>query len=138
MSHEHGPHMCYCPTCNYQVEAEENVKCNTLYCPNDGARMRAVETGEYRAQGGVMTRVTETEVLCAKCHYPLTATYNGEVIKCPYCGTINKAITQVTIPTSVIVGFACFIAGALLGPAVRDALTGGSQALSRLAREHIR
>jgi hypothetical protein len=48
MAHEHGPHSCYCPTCNYTTEVNASVKCNTLFCPNDGTRLRAVETGEFR------------------------------------------------------------------------------------------
>ena len=47
-THEHGPHFCYCPLCNVQVEVGENVKCNTIACPNCGTRMRAMETGEFR------------------------------------------------------------------------------------------
>jgi hypothetical protein len=48
MAHEHGQHSCYCPACNYQTEVSEYIRCNTLTCPNCGARMRAVETGELR------------------------------------------------------------------------------------------
>ena len=47
-THLHGPHECFCPTCNYRVEVEENVKCNTISCPNCGTRMRAVDIGERR------------------------------------------------------------------------------------------
>lgn len=47
--HEHGPHDCYCPSCGYIESVEENIKCKTLACPQCGTRMRAVKTGEYRA-----------------------------------------------------------------------------------------
>jgi len=47
-THPHGPHDCYCPSCGYTETVEENVKCNTLYCPKCGDRLRAVGTGEYR------------------------------------------------------------------------------------------
>jgi hypothetical protein len=51
MAHEHGPHECYCPLCNYEIEVEAYQKCNQLSCPLDGTRMRAVETGELRGIG---------------------------------------------------------------------------------------
>jgi len=49
--HEHGSHICYCPSCNYEETVEEYQKCNQLYCPQCGDRMRAKETGEYRPFG---------------------------------------------------------------------------------------
>lgn len=52
MAHQHGPHECYCPVCDFTETVEENVKCNTLSCPHDGTQMRAVETGEYRISQG--------------------------------------------------------------------------------------
>jgi transcription initiation factor IIE alpha subunit len=55
-SHEHGDHTCYCPSCGYEETVGENVKCNTLTCPQCGDRMRAKETGEYRSG---ITRRTE-------------------------------------------------------------------------------
>jgi len=48
MSHEHGPHECYCPSCGYEEMVMENERCNTMTCPRCGDRMRATETGEYR------------------------------------------------------------------------------------------
>ena len=48
-AHQHGPHKCYCPSCEYEELVEANVRCNTLHCPQCGDRMRAVETGERRA-----------------------------------------------------------------------------------------
>jgi hypothetical protein len=50
--HPHGLHDCQCVTCGYIETVEANVKCNTLACPNDGTRLRAVETGEYRISQG--------------------------------------------------------------------------------------
>ena len=51
--HEHGPHLCYCPTCGWEQEVSENVKCNTLTCCICGDRLRAVSTGEYRSTRGI-------------------------------------------------------------------------------------
>lgn len=48
MVRPHGPHECYCTVCGHRQEVAEYVKCNTLTCPIDGSRMRAVETGEFR------------------------------------------------------------------------------------------
>ena len=50
--HPHGVHSCRCPSCGYETEVEESVKCNTLTCPQCGSRMRAVDTGEYRISNG--------------------------------------------------------------------------------------
>ena len=47
-NHPHGAHTCYCPDCDYTVEVGEYVRCKNQQCPVCGARMRAVETGEYR------------------------------------------------------------------------------------------
>ena len=49
--HPHGVHKCYCPSDGYEVEVEANVKCNTLYCPIDGTRLRAVEAGAVLSSG---------------------------------------------------------------------------------------
>ena len=49
-AHEHGPHTCYCPDCNYELEVAEYVQCKTLFCCNCGTRMRAKETGERRGE----------------------------------------------------------------------------------------
>lgn len=75
---------------------------------------------------------------CAICRYPIQeATYVGQQVKCPYCGSINEAITQVTIPTPVFVGFICFAAGILLGPAILAATDTGSDYLARQIRGRI-
>jgi hypothetical protein len=55
MAHEHGPHTCYCPNCNFEKEVDAYTRCNTVACPVCGTRMRAKDTGEYR----VSTRVSE-------------------------------------------------------------------------------
>lgn len=49
MVHLHGEHICYCPSCGYEVTVDEYVKCNTLICCICGDRMRAKETGEFRS-----------------------------------------------------------------------------------------
>jgi hypothetical protein len=85
-----------------------------------------------------MSKTITGTISCGVCHYPIQATYKGELIKCPYCGSINEAIGQVTIPTSLFVGVAFFLAGVFLGPSFMAATKGGSEYLARLAREHIK
>jgi phage FluMu protein Com len=68
---------------------------------------------------------------CSKCGYPLAADYVGEKVTCPNCGTINEAISGVTIPTPVFVGIACFFGGLLLGPSLLAATEGGKKMLER-------
>lgn len=72
MAHEHGPHTCYCPSCNYELQADEYVKCNTLACPNCGTRMRAKETGEFRIAESIGNIVAIDD-------QPIDATFFGEV-----------------------------------------------------------
>ena len=75
---------------------------------------------------------------CAICRYPIKeADYVGQQVKCPYCGSINEAITQVTIPTPVFVGFICFAAGVFFGPAILAATDTGSDYMARHIRGRI-
>jgi DNA-binding CsgD family transcriptional regulator len=46
--HEHGEHVCYCPSCGYETTVGENVRCKDQVCPQCGTYLRAKETGEYR------------------------------------------------------------------------------------------
>ena len=71
MPHEHGPHQCYCPTCGYEVTADEYVRCNTLSCPRCGTQMRAQETGERR--------VSAVGDIVAIDDQPISATFFKEV-----------------------------------------------------------
>jgi len=146
MAHEHGPHKCYCPNCNYEVEVDAYVKCNTLTCPQCGARMRAKETGEFRESvvtkvaSSISTEIITKSVPCAVCSYPIPEpSYVGQQVKCLYCGSINEAITEdgVTIPTSVFVGLICFGAGVLLGPSFWATTKGGSEWLAKKATERL-
>ena len=74
---------------------------------------------------------------CPICAYPLEApTYEGQQLYCPYCKTISTAI-GVEIPNAVFVGFVCFFAGVLFGPAVHQAIQGASDWMRRQARERI-
>lgn len=76
---------------------------------------------------------------CGICRYPIQEpTYVGQQVKCLYCGSINEAITQVTIPTPVFVGFVFFAVGALLGPSLWALTQGGSQYLARKATERFK
>lgn len=72
MAHEHGPHQCYCPSCGYEVTAEESVKCNTLVCPRCGTPLRASETGELRVTQAVSSVIPIDD-------QPIDATFFGEV-----------------------------------------------------------
>ena len=85
-----------------------------------------------------MRDVATSNSPCAICRYPIQEPeYVGQEVKCPYCGSINEAITQVTIPTPVFVGFICFTAGVFLGPAILAATDTGSDYLARQIRGRI-
>ena len=72
---------------------------------------------------------------CAICHYPIQEpTYVGQQVKCPYCGSINEAITQVTIPTPVFVGIIAFTVGVFVGPAILALSQAGQDYLARQIR----
>lgn len=149
MAHEHGPHKCYCPNCNTEIEVGAYVKCNTQICPNCGTRMRARETGEFRSANApsvttrgriTATQVTTDSIPCPVCKYPILApTSVGQQVKCAYCGTISEAIAQegITIPTPVFVGIICFGLGVVLGPSIIASTQAGSEWLAKKARERI-
>ena len=85
-----------------------------------------------------MPNVTTSNSPCGICGYPIKeANHVGAQVKCPYCGSINEAITQVSIPTPVFVGFICFAAGVLLGPAILAATDTGSDYLARQIRGRL-
>jgi len=86
-----------------------------------------------------MLSITDTSSSpCGICAYPIQApAYLGQQVKCPYCGSINQAITDVSIPTPVFVGFICFAAGVLLGPAILAATDTGSDYLARQVRGRL-
>lgn len=46
--HPHGPHICYCPECDYEQEFPADTKCREQNCPKCGTRLRAREVGEYQ------------------------------------------------------------------------------------------
>lgn len=83
-----------------------------------------------------MTKVAADSIPCPVCRFPIPApTQVGQEVKCAYCGSISEAIKQgITIPTSVFVGFLCFGAGVLLGPALLSTTKSGSEWLARQAR----
>jgi len=85
-----------------------------------------------------MPGISTNNAPCSICNYPIQApTHEGQTVKCAYCGSINEAITQVTIPTPVFVGFICFAAGVLLGPALLAATDTGSDYLARQVRGRL-
>jgi hypothetical protein len=75
--------------------------------------------------------------MCPDCHYPLEATYPGQQVRCPYCGTISEAITATT-STTVLVGVLAFLAGVVIGPAFILGAKAGQEALERRVRSKIR
>ncbi len=77
---------------------------------------------------------TKTISSCAECNYPLAVKRVGERATCPMCGTVNEAISQVTIPTPLFVGFVAFGLGVLLGPALIATTTEGRSWLEKQAR----
>jgi len=74
---------------------------------------------------------------CFSCGYPITARV-GKEIGCPSCGTINRAITGVTVPTWLIVGMITFAAGVILGPALLTSTEAGSDYLARQVKAKLR
>lgn len=142
MAHEHGLHECYCLQCGYKTKVEAYVKCNTLYCPCCGERLRATETGEFRSTAIAIKEevmVSADSIPCPVCKYPIPApSYLGEEVKCAWCGSINEAISQgVTIPTSVLVGLFSFAAGVVLGPALLASTKSGSEWLAKQATKRL-
>jgi hypothetical protein len=144
MAHEHGPHVCYCPNCGHSITAEANVRCNTWTCPICGSQMRALEIGENREtrlsrNTAVASKISTDSIPCPVCGYPVASPARvGEQVRCAYCGTISQAIRDITIPSTVVVGFISFALGAIAGPALWQAVKGGAIALERVARERIR
>ncbi len=58
---------------------------------------------------------------CASCGYPLRESYVGQKEKCPMCSTLNETISiseGPSIPTSVLIGIAAFLAGVIFGPSI--------------------
>lgn len=141
MAHEHGPHKCYCPECNYETEVGAYVKCNSLVCPSCGARLRARETGALRSASvtarsrSIATKIGTASIACPICKYPIPEpTSVGEQVKCSYCGAISEAITQGDI-NPALVGIVCFGLGVILSSAVKSFTKAGSEWLDRKARQ---
>lgn len=86
-----------------------------------------------------MTKTSSDNIPCPVCKYPIPApAYIGERATCKWCGSISEAIRDITVPSTVVVGFISFALGAILGPAFWSAVKGGATALERVARERIR
>jgi len=81
---------------------------------------------------------TKTIGSCAVCGYPLAAEYVGQKVTCPMCGSVNEAISQITIPTPVFVGVVAFFAGMFFGPSIIATTTEGRKWLEEQARGVIR
>jgi ferredoxin len=127
--------------CGLEIEVGPYIKCNTQVCPHCGSTLRATETGEYHISQEVSTmlEISSENIPCPTCNYPVPMpSAVGEEVKCVYCGSISKAIRDITVPSTVVVGFITFTLGAILGPALWSAVKGGATVLERLTREHIR
>lgn len=53
---------------------------------------------------------------CAACGFPLTAEYVGQKVSCPFCSTINEAISSPSFPTTLIWSALAFVTGVVVGP----------------------
>lgn len=86
------------------------------------------------------TQVITDSLPCTVCRYPIQApTHEGQQVKCPYCGSINEAITQgVTVPTALFAGILGFALGVVLGPGFLASTESGSEWLAKQARERIK
>ena len=85
-----------------------------------------------------MNRVKDRSSPCTVCGFPITeATISGETVKCPYCSTINTAITDVTIPTPVFAGVVAFAVGVFVGPALLAATQWGQDYLAKQVRKRM-
>jgi hypothetical protein len=60
---------------------------------------------------------------CAACGYPLVANHAGEMLSCPFCGTINEAIRAIPVPATLFWSSLAFIAGVALSPKIRRQLS---------------
>ena len=86
-----------------------------------------------------MPNIATESAPCAICQYPVREpTYVGQQVKCPYCGSINEAITQVTIPTPVFVSVIFFTVGVFVGPALLAASQWGQDYLASQVRGRLK
>jgi phage FluMu protein Com len=80
-------------------------------------------------------QIATDSVPCSICRYPIKApTYIRQQEKCPYCNSINEAITQVATSTTALIAIACFAAGVFVGPALLLGAKAGQESLERKAR----
>lgn len=85
-------------------------------------------------------QIATDSIPCPICHYPIQApTQEGQQAKCPWCSTINEAITQstVTLPTAILIAVFSFIGGAVVGHAAMISLRGGSEYLAAKAEKRF-
>jgi hypothetical protein len=92
----------------------------------------------FRLRREIMDTETLESVPCPVCKYPIPAPMQyGQMVKCPYCNAISRAVTQITVPTPLFVGILSFIAGVILGPAVIASTQSGAEWLAKKARERL-
>ena len=76
---------------------------------------------------------------CSSCDYPIVASYSGQEISCPMCGTLNEAITDgVTIPSWLLFLGIGLTVGILAGPAIMASTETGSRWLEKQVRERVK
>ena len=81
---------------------------------------------------------TKTIGSCS-CGYPIAASYEGQHVTCPNCGSINTAIKGgVTIPTAVVTLGVGLLVGILAGPAIMATTETGSRWLEKQVRERVK
>ena len=81
---------------------------------------------------------TKTIGSCS-CGYPISAGYEGELVSCPMCNTINEAIAQdVTIPTWLLMLGIGLGVGIVAGPAIMATTETGQKWLEKQVRERVR
>jgi len=87
---------------------------------------------------GEMPLISTANSPCPICKYPMPApTMEGQTVKCAYCGTINQAITSVSVPTWLVHGTIGLTLGIFFGPFILDSVRAGSEKMARRAKERL-
>ena len=80
-----------------------------------------------------------TKIGSCTCGYPITAKYHGQKVSCPYCHSLNEAVSQgVNVPTWLVAGGIGLLLGIFAGPALIASTEEGARWLERRVRERAR